>query len=73
MLVNNILGIADSVFVIENADITGDGQVTVTDVTALVNLILHGSNDIFNVVVNTGDTPITYAGSGNGVARSKKY
>ena len=44
---------------------TGDDEINVTDVTALVDIILHGNNDIQSVVVNIGDDTITYNSDGS--------
>ena len=59
----------DKDFNIENADVTRDREVTITDVTALVNLILNGDS-ILKKVVNGADG-ITFGGGGNGPARLK--
>ena len=71
-LVNKILGIHESHFIVGNADINGDGQVTVTDVTEMVNLILNNSRNIYNVVVNTDGSPISFEDGGSGPARGRK-
>ncbi|MBO4820481.1 MAG: hypothetical protein J5548_03340, partial [Prevotella sp.] len=62
-----ILGKSNDNFIMANADITRDGDITVTDVTALVNLIL-GGNSIVKMVVNGADG-ITFGGNGSGPAR----
>ena len=67
LLVDNILGKEDESFIFENADITRDGIVSVTDVTALTDIIL-GGNNILKVVVN-GAEGLTFSGSGSGPAR----
>ena len=67
LLVDNILGKEDESFIFENADITRDGIVSVTDVTALTDIIL-GGNSILKVVVN-GAEGLTFCGSGSGPAR----
>lgn len=56
---------------IENADINGDGEITVSDVTALVNIILDGGCNIKNVVVNGADG-ITFGGGGNGPVKASE-
>ncbi len=71
-LVNKILGIHESHFIFGNADINGDGQVTVTDVTEMVNLILNNSRNIYNVVVNTDGSSISFEDGGSGPARERK-
>ena len=71
-LVNKILGIHESHFIFGNADINGDGQVTVTDVTEMVNLILNNSRNIYNVVVNTDGSSISFEDGGSGPARGRK-
>jgi hypothetical protein len=60
MLVNYILGNANGGFIVDNADINQDGEIDVTDVTALVNIILGDKG--FNVVVN-GAEGLTFGGS----------
>lgn len=67
LLVDNILGKEDESFIFENADITRDGIVSVTDVTALTDIIL-GGNSILKVVVN-GAEGLTFCGSESGPAR----
>ena len=42
-LVSFILDIETDNFIIENADINGDGLYSVTDVTILVDLVLEGN------------------------------
>ena len=64
-LVDHILGIVSSNFIIANADVSGDGTITVTDVTSLVDLILFSNINIYNVVVNAGDSTISYDGGSN--------
>ena len=70
-LVNHVMGNANDNFLIKNADMNGDGTVTITDVTVLVGMILNESQNL-SIVVNTGDTPITYRGGGSGAARVLK-
>jgi hypothetical protein len=64
------MGSTEGNFVAANADLNGDGAITVTDVTVLVGMILNESQNL-NIVVHTGDTPITYSGGGNGATRLK--
>ena len=45
MIVNYILGITDSDFIITNADINGDGEIDINDVMATVSIILEGNSD----------------------------
>ena len=61
-MVNHILNRNAENFILENADFTGDGDVTVLDVTSLVDLILANSG-IVNAVVN-GAEGLTFGGSG---------
>ena len=69
-IVNHVMGSTEGNFVAANADLNGDGAITVTDVTVLVGMILNESQNL-NIVVHTGDTPITYRGGGNGATRLK--
>ena len=64
-MVNHVMGTDNGTFIVANADLNGDGDINITDVTVLVGMILNESQDL-NVVVYTGDTPITYKGGGNG-------
>ena len=43
MIVNYILGITDSNFIIANADINGDGEIDINDVMGTVSTILEGN------------------------------
>ena len=70
-IVNHVMGNTEGNFVAANADLNDDGAITVTDVTVLVGMILNESQNL-NIVVHTGDIPITYKGGGNGAARAKK-
>ena len=70
LLVNYILGNEAEDVILENADVSSDGEISVTDVTALVNLILRGGNSILNLVI-TGADGITFGGAGNGPARAR--
>ncbi|MBR6980348.1 MAG: dockerin type I repeat-containing protein [Prevotella sp.] len=70
-IVNHVMGNTEGNFVAANADLNGDGAITVTDVTVLVGMILNESQNL-NIVVHTGDIPITYKGGGNGATRVKK-
>ena len=70
-IVNHVMGSTEGNFVAANADLNGDGAITVTDVTVLVGMILNESQNL-NIVVHTGDIPITYKGGGNGATRAKK-
>ena len=45
MIVNYILGIIDSNFIITNADINGDGEIDINDVMDTVSTILEGLNN----------------------------
>ena len=49
-------------------DVNGDGTISVSDVMALVDIILNGENSIDNIVVNGADG-ITYGG-GSGPAHA---
>ena len=71
-LVNSLLGHASDNFVIDEADTNGDGQISVTDVMVLVKSVIQGNKGISNVVINTGDDPITFGGGSTGPARVKK-
>lgn len=64
-------GHVDDNFIIENADVNGDGNITVTDVMLLVNIILNGKST-FKVVANIDDFPINYGGSGTKPAKVGK-
>ena len=44
MIVNYILGIIDSNFIIANADVNGDGEIDINDVMGTVSTILEGDN-----------------------------
>ena len=44
MIVNYILGIIDSNFIIANADANGDGEIDINDVMGTVSIILEGDN-----------------------------
>lgn len=44
-VVTHILGDTPSGFLEEGADMNNDGSVNITDVTILVNMILHGGKD----------------------------
>ena len=73
MLVDHILGSNNDNFIIENADINGDRIISVTDVTALVDIILGNDSsnstiDIQNVVINGADG-LTFSNGGSGPAR----
>ena len=70
-IVNHVMGNTEGNFVAANADLNDDGAITVTDVTVLVGMILNESQNL-NIVVHTGDIPITYKGGGNGATRAKK-
>ena len=45
MIVNYILGIIDSNFIIANADINGDGEIDINDVMGTVSIILEGNQE----------------------------
>ncbi len=71
MLVDHILGSNNDNFIIENADVNGDRIISVTDVTALVDIILGNdscTNGIQNVVIN-GAGGLTFSNGGSGPAR----
>ena len=58
-------------FSIDDITTTSDICINVTDVTMLVNIILHGGNSIiYNMVINGADG-ISFGGDGNGAARTK--
>ena len=61
-------------FIIENADLDQSGEIDISDVVSLVNIILNGTGNqiVKKVVTNLGDDSITYGGSGNGKARLGK-
>ena len=44
MIVNHILGVNDSNFIIANADINGDSEIDINDVMATVSIILQGNS-----------------------------
>ena len=73
-LVNIVLGEEVEIdnVTMEKADINGDGNISVSDVMAVVNIILNGGDTINNIVVNTGDITNTYdsIGGGTGPART---
>ncbi len=54
-MVNHVLGDSNENFLHQNADINHDGQISVSDVMELVNWLINGSQNKFNVVVNTDD------------------
>ena len=45
MIVNYILGITDSNFIIANADVNDDGEIDINDVMGTVSIILEGNDD----------------------------
>ena len=70
-MVNHILGAGNDKFVEDRADLNHDGEITVNDVAVLVGMILTEIQDL-NIVVFTGDTPITYGSGGRTAARVPK-
>ena len=70
-MVNHILGEGSGKFVKDRADLNDDGEITVNDVAVLVGIILDESQDL-NIMVFTGDTPITYGSGGRTAARVPK-
>ena len=70
-MVNHILGEGSGKFIEDRADLNHDGEITVNDVSVLVGMILDESQDL-NIVVFTGDTPITYGSGGRTAARVPK-
>ncbi len=70
-MVNHILGAGNDKFIEDRADLNDDGEITVNDVSVLVGMILTEIQDL-NIVVFTGDTPITYGSGGRTAARVPK-
>ena len=70
-MVNHILGAGNDKFIEDRADLNDDGEITVNDVSVLVGMILTEIQDL-NIVVFTGDTPITYGSGGRTSARVPK-
>ena len=68
-MVAYVLGVVNSGFIVENADLNGDGQISVNDVMALVKIILQGNQSISNIVINGADG-ITFGGGGTVPARA---
>ena len=62
MLVSVVLGEENGNVDMDNADVNGDGILSVSDVTTLVNIILGDNSDI-DVVVNGADG-LTFDGLG---------
>ena len=60
LLVSVVLGEENENVALDNADVNGDGILSVSDVTTLVNIILGDNSDI-DVVVN-GDDGLTFDG-----------
>ena len=59
-----------SSIVIENADVNGDGEFTISDVTILIGFVLKDDCTIHVINVEvTGADSITFGGIGNGPAR----
>ena len=56
-------------------DLNGDGDISVSDVMRLVDMILglYEDKNIINVIVNTGDDSITYGGGGTTPAHAGQY
>ena len=62
LLVSVVLGEENGNVDMDNADVNGDGILSVSDVTTLVNIILGDNSDI-DVVVNGADG-LTFDGLG---------
>ena len=52
-IVNHILGMTDSNFIIANADINGDGEIDINDVMGTVSIILGGEQDYPPLILST--------------------
>ena len=59
MIVNYILGIIDSNFIIANADVNGDGEIDINDVMSTVSTILEGNGGNGSGIGDTSQAYLT--------------